>query len=47
VQKRIPGSFADPQAAHRRLSGAPHPPQNREPVGFSVPQAAQTFTGKA
>jgi hypothetical protein len=47
LQNRIAGSFAVPQAAQIRLSGAPHPPQKRELAGFSTPQLEHVVTAKA
>jgi hypothetical protein len=41
LQNRIPGSLLPPHAGQLWLSGAPQPPQNREPGGLSVPQFAQ------
>ena len=38
LQNRIPGSLLPPHAGQLWWSGAPQPPQNREPGGFSVPQ---------
>jgi hypothetical protein len=41
-QKRVPGSFAAPQAGHARVSGVPHSPQNFRHAPFSAPQSGQT-----
>jgi hypothetical protein len=43
----MPGSFAAPQDAQTRVSGAPQLPQKREPAGFSAPHAEQDVTQKA
>jgi hypothetical protein len=44
-QKRVPGSFAAPQAGQARASGVPHSPQNFRHAPFSAPQSGQTTIG--
>jgi glycine/D-amino acid oxidase-like deaminating enzyme len=43
LQKRMPGSFAAPQAGQGRASARPHPPQNFDSARFSVVQFGQTI----
>lgn len=45
-QKRNPGGFSSPHAAHLWLNADPHLPQKRCAVSFTSPQPGQAFPAK-